>query len=275
MSFARVLVDSFILVKKCPKLFIPKILISFLMLPVIILTTMFLIDLNLMSPEVILNKTPDELNLLLMQLFFLIIYLPIVYFTDYVLVNPLYPVMVQQFYKKKKINFRQSLQTVLKRFGTIFSTVLLFSILFFGTTVPLLTLTLNFLREGNSLMFLISGIMLLIVVFAILLLFYLLYPVSSIEKLNLSDTFKKIVKVSLKHKGDVLKAVIISLFVSGLSFVFSAQVLLSDQSNLLLTLVFFSLLIITRFLIAIFITYQYVLNAVFYFHFQKRVFFKR
>ncbi len=276
MSFARVLVDSFILLKKCPKLFIPKILISFLMLPIIILITMLLINLNLVSPEIILSKTPEELRLLLMQLIFLIVYTPIIYFIDYVLVNPMYPVMIEQFYKKKKVNFRQSFLVVLKRFGTIFSSVVIFSILFFGTTVPLGFITLDFWQKGNDLMFYIFAFMMLIAFFVILLLFYLLYPVSSIEKLNISKTLNEMVRTSLKHKSDVLKAIIISILVSGLSFFFSNQVLLSDpSSNLVLTLVFFSLLIITRFLIAIFVTYQYVLNAVFYFHFEKKVFFKR
>ncbi len=276
MSFVNVLVDSFVLLKKCPKLFIPKILISFLMLPIIVLTTMLLINLNILSPDAILSKTPVELNLLIIQLLFLLIYTPIVYFTDYVLVNPMYPIMVKQFYNKKKINFRQSFQIVLKRFGTIFSSVIIFSILFFGSTIPLGFLVLTFLQEGNDLMFYISAFMLFVAFFIILLLFYLLYPVSSIEKLNISGTLKEMVRTSLKHKSDVLKAIIISIFVSGLSFVFSSQVLLSDPvSNLGITLIFFLLLIVTRFLIAIFITYQYVLNAVFYLHFEKKIFFKR
>ena len=178
--------------------------------------------------------------------------------------------------RKKKIDFKQSFRIVLKRFGTILSSVIIFSVLFFGSTIPLGSLTLNFLQEGNDLMFYISAFMLFVAFFVILLLFYLLYPVSSIEKLNISGTLKEMVRTSLKHKGDVLKAIIISLFVSGLGFIFSGLVLLSDPvSNLLLTLVFFSLLIATRFLIAIFITYQYVLNAVFYLHFEKKVFFKR
>ena len=129
---------------------------------------------------------------------------------------------------------------MVNRFGTIFSSVMIFSILFFGSTVPLGFLTVNFWQEGNELMFYISAFMLFVAFFVILLLFYLLYPISSIEKLNISGTLKEMVRTSLKHKSDVLKAIVISIFVSGLSFVFSGQVLLSDPStNLGLTLLFF------------------------------------
>lgn len=276
MSFTRVFFDSFILLKRHPHFFIPKILVSFLFLPIIVLTMILLIHYNLFSPQEILSKDPLELVEILVPLFFLFVYVPIVYFIDSCLINPMYPVMVEQFYDRKRIDFRKAFVEVLKHFGTIFTSVIIFSVLFFAVMIPLLLLVINFMLLQNDLMFYLSVALAIIAFFVIVLLFYLLYPVASIEKLDIMKSIRKIIKTSLKHKEDVVKAILISLVATGLSYFSSAQlIVLNPSSDIELTLLFFALLIVSRFLVAIFATYQYVLNAVFYLGLEKGVFLGR
>lgn len=273
MSFVRIFVDSFVLLKKCPRLFIPKILVSFLILPMIVITTAYVIDFNFLTRETILAMPPSEVMSLLVQLVFLLVYGLIIYIVDYFLVNPLYPVVVKQYYQKKKVNFRKAFLTMLKHFGVIFPMVALFTFLFFGIMGPMVWLTSNFIASGNMLMTYISIGLLIIVFFVILILFYLLYPISSIENLNLGESLRQTIKKSLKHKGEVIKALLISIFVSGLSYLFSGGMIITgSEGNIWITLFFFLLLLITRVLVAIFVTYQYVLNTVFYLGFEKGIF---
>ena len=53
MSIVRILSDSFALLKMHPKLIIPKILVAFFFLPIIILFPMYIIHFNVFSPELL------------------------------------------------------------------------------------------------------------------------------------------------------------------------------------------------------------------------------
>ncbi len=273
MGFVRVVVDSFVLLKRCPRFFIPKILVAFLFMPIIILSTIYIISYNVFSPALVAERTSAELMGMVLQLAFLLIYTFIVYFVDSFLVNPMYPVMVKQYYKEKKIDFRKAFVTVIKKFGTIFTSLLIFSILLFAVMLPFLFLMASALLLESDFLFYVSIALAGLALFALLLFFYLIYPVSSTEQLNFSKTLKKTVILSFKHKKEVLKALIVSFLASALSYLFSGQMVLTNPSDQLhLTLLFFVLVIAARLLVAVLATYQYVLNAVFYFGFEKGVF---
>jgi hypothetical protein len=273
MSFVRVLVDSFILLKRCPRFFIPKILVAFLFLPIIILSTIYVINYNVFSPAIVAERTPTELTGMVLQLAFLLIYTFIVYFVDSFLVNPMYPVMVKQYYKDKKIDFRKAFVAIIRKFGTIFTSLLIFSVLLFAVMLPFIFLMVSALLLESEFLFYVSIGLAGLALFAMLLFFYLIYPVSSTEQLDFAKALKKTVTVSFKHKKDVLKALFISFIATGLSYIFSGQMVLTNPSSQLhLTLLFFALVILARFLVAVLATYQYVLNAVFYFGFEKGVF---
>ncbi len=272
MSFARVFVDSFTLLKKCPRFFIAKILISFLFLPLVVLFPMYVIELNLLSVDAVSSMGQTALINTLVQVILLFIYTLAIYVIDYFVVNPMYPMLVQQYYKKKDIDFRKAFKEVVHRFGTIFPSVLLFSVFLFAILGIFAFIMLIALLQGTA--FFIISIILAIISFTVLfMLFYLIYPISSLEKINFVKVIKMTIHSSLKHKSEVSKAVIISYAVTLLSYLIGSIVVLSNtQGQSVLVVLLFVPLILTRLLTAVFATYLYVLNAVFYMGIEKGVF---
>jgi len=273
MSFVRVLLDSFRLLKMCPRFFIPKIVVSFLFFPIIVLVAIYFIKLNMFSPVDLSTRSPVELTTTLMQLLFLLVYIILVYVIDSFMVNPMYPLLVEQYYKTQSINFRRAFIGVIQRFKVIFPSLIIFSIALFVVIIPVTLIAALARFMENELLFYLSLSAAVISIFAMLILFYLIYPVSSLEKIDLVKVLKQTVLSSLKHKGDVTLAVLVSLAISTLSLVIAGAIVITNNTGQpLLTLLLFLLLVATRFLIAIFAAYQYVLNAVFYLGFEKGVF---
>jgi len=272
MSLVRVLIDSFVLVRKCPRFFIPKILIAFLFFPIIVLLPMYVVHLNVLSPELLAERDALELMGIMFQLIFLLIFTLVVYFVDSFIVNPMYPVLVKQYYKKGGIDFPKAFLAVAKRFGTIFGSLIIFSIILFASMLPFMFLMATALLMRSDFLLYISIIVAFISIFVMLILFYLIYPISSLEQVNFVKVLKDTIKTSLKHKKSVTEAVIISLVISGLSYLLAFQMVLASPDQILFLLLIFSLLITARILIAVFITYQYVFNAVFYLGLEKGVF---
>ena len=274
MSIVRILSDSFALLKMHPKLIIPKILVAFFFLPIIILLPIYLINFNVFSPELLSQRGSLELAGLLFQIVALLLFTLLVYFIDAFMINPMYPVLVKQCCKGEGINFRKAFVSVIERFGTIFAALVIFSVLLFASMLPFMFVLMAALLLKDDFLVNVSIVIAAISIIIMLVLFYLLYPVSSLEKGNFAKTIKWTVKTSLKHKKGVTEAVLFSLFISGLNYLFAFEMVLSNGPNQsAYTILLFILLIAARFLTAIFAAYQYVLNAVFYLGFEKGVFF--
>jgi hypothetical protein len=272
MTFVRVFVDSFILLKKCPKFFIPKVLISFLFLPLVVLFPMYVIELNLFSVNAVSAMDQTALINTLIQVILLFIYTLAIYVIDYFMINPMYPMLVEQYYKKKKIDFRKAFKEVVHRFGTIFPSVLIFSVFLFAVLGLFAFLILIALLQGTA-FFILSVILAIISVTVLFMLFYLIYPISSLEKIDFIKVIKRTIHSSLKHKKEVTKAVIVSYTVTFLSYIIGSVIVLTNtQGQALFVVLLFVPLILTRFLTAVFATYLYVLNAVFYLGIEKGVF---
>lgn len=274
MSIVRILSDSFVLLKMRPKLIVPKILVAFFFLPIIILLPIYFINFNVFSTEFLSQRNTLELVGLLFQLVALLLFTLLVYFIDTFIINPMYPVLVKQCYKGEEINFRKAFISVVERFGTIFAALVIFSVLLFASMLPFMFILMAALLLKNDFLIYVSIVIAVISILIMLVLFYLLYPVSSLEKGNFAKTIQWTVKTSFKHKKSVTEAVLFSVFISGLSYLFAFEMMLSNSSDqLAYTLMLFILLIGARFLTAIFATYQYVLNAVLYFDLEKGIFF--
>ncbi len=273
MSFLRMLIDSFILLRKCPNLFIPKILVAFFFFPIIILLPMYLIHFNVLSPEALAEMETLELIGMLLQLVFLLIFTLVVYFIDSFVVNPMYPMLVQQYYKERKVNFRHGFTAVVKRFGTIFASLIIFSILLFASMLPFMFIMLTALLLHSDFLLYVSIVVAIITIFIMFILFYLIYPISTLEEINFAKTIKETIHTSLKNKANITKAVVISLLITGASYFLAFEIVLTNvPGQIILTITLFALLVASRFLVAVFVTYQYVLNAVVYLGLKKGIF---
>lgn len=274
MSIVRILSDSFILLRRHPKLIVPKILVAFFFLPLIILLPMYIIHFNVFSPELLSQRSSFEIVSLLFQFVALLLFTLLVYFIDAFIINPMFPVLVKQCYKGKGINFRAAFVSVVERFGTIFAALVVFSVLLFASMLPFMFVLMAALLIKDDFLVYMSIVIAAISILIMLVLFYLIYPVGSLERGDFAKTIKWTVRTSLKHKKNVIEAVLFSLFISGLNYLFAFEMILSNgPDRIAYTILLFALLIVARVLTAVFATYQYVLNAVFYLGFEKGIFF--
>lgn len=277
MSFYRIMVDSFLLLRMCPRLFIPKILIAFFQLPAFILFAYYGLQVgpSFLNPSDLSRAELIRALDIIVPLLLITLYSLVVDSIDFFLINPMYPLMVQDYYKKRKISFKNSLRNVLQRFGKIFMPLFMALVAILVVCLPLVWFGLVSYSPRDSFLstILFVSAFLAMSVWSIFV-YFLIYPIGSLENLNFSKTLKQTVLVSLKHSTNVLKAFIVFLLTIGISLFLSVDVWLIGPQNLLQQLAVFSLLIVVRFLMAIFTTYYYVLSTVFYFGFEKKQFFK-
>lgn len=271
------MVDSFLLLRMCPKLFIPKILVAFFQLPAFILLTYYglQLDTSLLNPY---NLSSSELSRaldIIGSMLIIALYSLAVDSIDFFLINPMYPPMVQDYYKKRKISFKNALQNVLHHFGKIFMPLFAALVAILIVWLPLTWFAYTSYLSGDLFL---SAILvfaaLLAMFFWFIFIYFLIYPIGSLENLNFSKTLKQTVSVSFKHNTNIIKAFIFFLLTMGISIFLSVDVWLIGPQNLLQQLAVFSLLIVVRFLLAVFATYYYVLSTVFYFGFEKKQFLK-
>ena len=278
MSFLRVLSDSFVLLRLTPKLFIPKILIAFFLLPMFILFGNYVAQLDFfsMDPSTLTKMQAVELLKIIVPLFFVSLYGMIVDLIDIFIVNPMYPIIVRDYYKTKGVSFSKALVSVLEKYGTIFPALATVVIIIFVVMMPVAWLFSIALFLRNPFIIGISLAAMGLSIFILFVLFYLIYPISSLEEFNFLKLMKQTVRVSTKHKANVAKAFIVFLPVPLLSYALSLVIAwLRLSGDVVPMLLIFAAFVAMRFLVAILSTYQYVLNTVFYLGLEKGIFLKK
>ncbi len=276
MSFYRIMVDSFLLLRMCPRLFIPKILVAFLLLPTFILIPEFIVQSGIFSiAQPFSRQQSIELMQTMLPLIAIVLYGLLIDLIDFYLVNPMYPVMVKDFYRKKEVLFRPAFSDVVHKLGTIFPTLSVVLLISFAMLIPSAVLINIAMFSRDVMLFAVSSVLGVAAVFVLFVVFYLIYPISALEKFDFRRSIRETTRVSLKHKINVAKAFVISVAITGLSYGLGWLItLLESPDQFAPKMAIFSLFLITRLLVALFSTYQYVLNVVFYFGFEKRQFFK-
>ncbi|HLC36966.1 MAG TPA: hypothetical protein VJK05_05160 [archaeon] len=255
----EVFANSFKLLVKKPKLFLPKILIAFFYGYLILLSSSVLIKFNgfyLLSKEEQLFLLPELID----SIFYLLILSFLLFVADSV-INGMYSVLVQDYLNKKKLFFFKALRHSLSRFFVLIP-ALLVSVLFYTVIALIPSFILSYALLRNDFLLIFIGVLLiLIAVFVSNVLFYLIYPVSVLEKNNFFSSVKKTVKFSLKDKKNISIASLIPFSLSVISWIFA---FFQDRFE------FLFLFAIGRFLVALIATYNYVINPLFYFQFQKK-----
>lgn len=276
MSFYRIMVDSYVLLRMCPRLFIPKILIAFLLLPTFILIPEFIVESGIFSiAQPISRQQSIELMQTIMPLIAIVLYGLLIDLIDFYLVNPMYPIMVNDFYRKKQVLFKPAFRSVVHKFRTIFPTLSVILLISFAALIPPAVLIDIALFSGDAMLLVASSVIGILVVFVLFVVFYLIYPISTLEKFDYRKAIGETTRASLKHKINVAKAFVISVAITGLSYFLGwAITLLESPDQFAPMMALFALILVTRLLVALFSTYQYVLNSVFYFGFEKRQFLK-
>ncbi|MCX8158154.1 MAG: hypothetical protein N3D73_00640 [Candidatus Diapherotrites archaeon] len=250
-----ILKDALLLLIKEPKLFIPKLLVSFLYSIVILV----------IPPLTISSFSTPSLELLKYVLFFMLFTI-LVAILD-ICINALYPFLVAEYFRLKKISFINAFHKLKERFVVAFFSP--FLVEFFSMLIVIIlafsaSAILFFLGKFA---FFLSLLISLLVIFVISIIFYFIYPVASLEKFNLFSAIKNSIDCSKKNIKLVSKLALFSVFLSLLTFLLSFTLELSHGT--LEKTIFFLIFVILRFFIAIISTYIYVLSPVSYVKYIK------
>ncbi len=257
-SLIEVLKNSFIVLKKQPKLFFPKIFLA------LVWGLMLLFAMNLLKKMQVINllSSLEEKTFLLNKIFPEAVFLLVLSFIFFVfdsVINSAYPLMIQNYLNKKSISVSVSIKEVLKNFTKIVVPVLFAFILSMIILVPFITFFSFSFVQNNLFFSVLSGLVILIAVFIVTVLFYFIYPVAAIEKKGLSSVFNA-VKKSFKNIKEASFGTFIALILSLIS-AFIVSFAETELISILALIVFAVLRIIT----AVLATYSMVLNPLLYF----------
>ncbi|MAG22312.1 MAG: hypothetical protein CL943_03340 [Candidatus Diapherotrites archaeon] len=259
MNLIAVLKESFFLLLKEPKLFLPKIIVAFLygfgMLAIAFLS------LNTILPFVGGEVDPAMASALSVQLpivLGLLVYTILVLAID-VLVNAMYPVMVRDFKQGSRISFRSALSFASKKFLVIFPAILVADL---AVSIPFALLSTILILTGNTFGLAISFALFLIVSFVLIVLFYVVYPVSVLKEKNFVSALLGSLKIGSKNMKQLS---IPSLIPFSLSLINFGLAFLAENPAFLIAF------LMLRFLIALVATYHMVLNPSVYFALQNGV----
>ena len=176
--------ESFFMLAKQPKLFLPKLIIAalygagMLFIASIYLETMFPLLSQEMNVE-IAGKLAAQLPLLVAFFFY-----TIAVFALDVLVNAMYPVMVKNFKQGKAISFRAALKFAAKKFKVVFPALLVMLGIDLAVAIPFSMISAVFILSRNTVGLALSFVAFLAVSFILIVLFYVVYPISVLKENN-------------------------------------------------------------------------------------------
>ena len=257
-KFNKTLKDSFEIFVKHPKFIIPKLVMALLYSVVILLTA----DI---ASSILVEPDPELLYPILINLIILLGGTMVLSLLD-LFVGSMYPFMVSQVKEKKQLNLIDSFNKSWEKIGSTMPTLIFVEILFL-VLIVLVSIPLGFAIASEAEYFLLFSIVYVIILLGMVFLFYLIYPIVTLEKLSIKESLKKSINLSMNNRGAVGKATVLSFILSGLSFgiAFLIEFFPGGEGSILFWLAF----IIIRLLTAYVYSYLFVLNPVFYFNYAK------
>lgn len=256
MRFIEILREAFFIIKKEPKLFLPKFFIAFLF-GIEMIAFAFLLQSTPALEKFFLHAAGfSEQELIeLIRIFpyylILLVYSFIVVIID-ILINAMYPRMVKDFREGKKISFTSALESGLGAMKSLLPIILGISLIF---TLLILLISPFFQNLGFFFLVLIA-VLLILFYFALNVALYLIYPVSVLEKTGIIQTLKKSVLMAKYNLKNISLGSIFPMLLSFASFILSFYYYYPA---------FFALFVLLRFLVAMIYTYHMVLDPTIYF----------
>jgi len=259
MHFIDAIVNSFNLLKKNPKLFLPKFLIAAVYGIMMLLTMDVMVSLT----EFTFMGPPSQAALYAAEM------LPVVsmlfIFSLFALlldtfINSMYPKMVDDFYKKNKISFTDAVKSAFSRSLIVIPSIFVALLIFMLVSMPFIFWMAFALVSNDIVGIILSEILLIMAELVTTIIFYLIYPVSMLEQKGIFGTLGKSFSLSKSNFKDISQASVFQLLLSLVSLFLAA---VADKPEFLL------LFIVSRFLTALIATYIIVLNPVMYMAIKK------
>lgn len=250
MKIISVLKDSFLLLLKKPKLFLPKIFIAFLYSIVI-----------LSLPKIAIGSFQEPSIGLLNSVIFAFLFVLFVSFAD-TCINAVFPFFVEDYFKRKDVSFLRAIALFRKRAFVAVASPLIAEIAAISLIV-LLSFPVSFsIIYGNYVLAFFFMVLELAAIFSLAIIFFLVYPVASLGKSNVPASLEKSISLAWKNLGNIAKLAAFSFAISIITFIipFAMEFSIGTFEKGLFLLVF----ILLRLFVAVFATYQYIINPVYY-----------
>jgi hypothetical protein len=236
-----------------PKLIIPKLVIVGIFTIIMVATTHY---------YVLAIETNDIAIVLVLLILFLFTLLANV--LD-ILVSAMYPYLVDDFKKNKKVSLIEALEKSMKIFFKIVVPVMAIELAFIVVT-SIFAIVLMFILPGEF-FDLVSAAFYFLVVIVFVFVFYNIYSVIAFEKHSVVDSIKRTVSISIKNKSVISKATLLTTFLSLISFVLAYYL---EVSNISGEIMFWIAFVIIRVITAYVYSYIYILNPVIYFQLFRK-----
>jgi hypothetical protein len=243
--------ESFSLLLKNPKLFLPKLAIALLYGIAMVWVALLLESIApLLDAEITVESAQAislQLPIAILLLFFLVFLLAV----D-ILVNAMYPVMVRQHKIGKQVSFRSAIAFAGKKFFVVFPAVLAIEL---SIALPFAVLSSLLFLAGNIVALVFFFILFLAAAFAINLFFYVVYPVSVLKETDFLSALAGSGMVGKANARGFLLPALIPFSISLLNFALAFFV---EEAAFLVAFV------ALRFLMALVSTYHLVLSPKIY-----------
>lgn len=260
MSVLQILAESLKLLKKEPKLFIPRFITTTLYSFILLYTAKITAD-TIKITDVNTTLNPEEATSILNNLLLLLTALLILLLVD-LLSYAMYPAMVKDHFQGNKVNLIKSLKEGLSAWKIIL--VLWITIIIFSALLGLIVFTFKALSmtTGEKIFDYLSTTLVLLSTLTLLVLLFFVMPIAVVEKKGVINSFTEGFTLSMKHKKDVLTTNIffMALTLTTMALITISQINYSQQLMLLALTAF----ILTRMLEAVIYTYISVVNPYFY-----------
>lgn len=246
----KIIKDSFSLLAKEPKLFIPKFFVSFLF-------SILILALPRMTIAALTSPSVEDLQVVLAYLFLTVIFS----FVD-IIVNSFFPFFVKDYFDKKSVSFSRAFSSFKERAGVILPAVLSVEAASFAVVFVISGVISAVLFTGNYFLTAVLLCFSFLAIIVIVIVFYFVYPVASLEKNGIVGSIKRSVNLSTSNLLPVSSLALFSFFISAFTFIVSYVATVSEGS--LERIVFLVLFVLLRVFVACLATYQYVLNPLLY-----------
>ncbi len=282
MHLRYILTDSFRLMYKKPKVFIPRLITASLYTLIQLLALKIILDFNALVYYEINPYPPDnptsiydlitiiplatkaEIESFYMFALFALIITLITPIID-LFVHAMYPRITADYHKGDKINLIKAFREALSKWFFLLVYLIIMIIITVGIFLMVSTMSAISLLSGTDLFFYISLILSVVIILAFGTVLFLAIPIAVIDKENTFNAFRKSFTMGLEHRRDIVTILIFYSILIGVAIMLVSSTQFAGLSEYI-TLTAIAAYILARLTQAVVKTYISVVNPYFYLH---------
>jgi hypothetical protein len=200
MKLLTVLTDSLALLRKQPKVFIPKLATTALYSIQNIWAATLALKLTVMP----LQEASPEITGLMQESLLLFGFSLAIYFID-LLSYAMYPTIVAAYRKGEEVNLTQALSCALKAWKAIVALGILIQALILAILLTAGAIEYQAFEQSNTLLHLAAVFFILAAAIAVSILLFFAIPLAVLEKRGIIASMKESISMGLTHKNDLFR----------------------------------------------------------------------